>query len=80
MSDFTSVLSDAQGLPESERLRLIEALWNTVEPSGAPVFSEEWEQEIERRLAALDAGEAETIPWDVVRKQALARLGHGKAS
>ena len=80
MSDFTSVLADAQGLPEPDRLRLIEALWNTVEPEGEPAFSEEWAREIERRVAAREAGMAETIPWAVVRDEALARLGHGKAS
>jgi putative addiction module component (TIGR02574 family) len=78
MTDFGSVLSAAQQLPEHDRLRLIDALWATVPPEHESFFSEEWVQEIERRTAELDAGTGKTVPWSQVRRDALARIDHGQ--
>ena len=77
MSDFSSVLSAAQQLPEPDRLRLIDALWESVPAEAEAPFSDEWACEIERRVAELDAGAAQTVPWSQVRDEALARNGHG---
>lgn len=79
MGDFSSVLSAAQQLPEQDRLRLIDALWETVPSESEAPFSDEWAREIERRVAELDAGTAKTVPWSQVRDEALARIRHGKA-
>ncbi len=76
MNDFHSVLSAAQGLPTEDRLRLIDALWDTVPPESEPIFTDEWAREIERRVAELNAGSAMTVPWSQVRAEALARIGH----
>ena len=70
MSDYISVLSAAQGLPEPDRLRLIDALWETVSPDLEAPFSDEWTHEIERRAAELDTGTAKTIPWPQIREEA----------
>jgi putative addiction module component (TIGR02574 family) len=78
MSDFSSILAAAQGLPEQDRLRLIGALWDTLPPDLEAPFSDEWAREIERRAAELDAGTARTIPWSHIRDEALGRTGHGK--
>lgn len=80
MSDFSSVLSAAQQLPEQDRLRLIDALWESVPPDCEAPFSDEWAEEIERRVAELDAGTAKTVPWSKVRDEALARIGYGKTN
>lgn len=37
-------------------------------------FSEEWESEIDRRLAELDAEPAHTVPWSQVKAEALSRI------
>lgn len=74
MSDYSSVLSAAQELPEPDRLRLIDALWDSVSPDQEAPFSEEWTREIERRVAELDSGTAKTVPWSKIREEALARL------
>ena len=34
-----------------------------------------WRDEVRRRLAELESGEAETIPWETVRDELLAKLG-----
>jgi putative addiction module component (TIGR02574 family) len=65
---------------ECDRLRLIDALRATVPPELEPPFSEEWAIEIERRIADLDAGTAQTIPWSVIREEAMSRIGHGKSN
>ena len=33
-----------------------------------------WREEVKRRVAEIDAGQAELIPWETVRNQLLARL------
>ena len=38
MSDFDSLFTAAQGLPEHERLRLINVLWDTVPPEAEALF------------------------------------------
>ncbi len=80
MNDFDSVLSAAQRLPDEDRLRLIDALWESVPPDSNAPFSEEWACEIERRVAELSDGAAQTISWVQIREQALARIGYGKAN
>ncbi len=80
MSDFSSVLSAAQQLPEPDRLRLIDALRESVPPDSEAPFSDEWASEIERRVAELDAGTAKTVPWSQIRDEALARIGHGQSN
>ena len=33
-----------------------------------------WEEEITRRIAELDSGQAKTVPWEEMRKRNLAKL------
>ena len=80
MTDFDTVLSAAQRLPDDERLRLIDALWDSVPVEAVAPLPEEWIREIERRVAELDTGTAGTLPWSRIRDEALARLGHGKTN
>jgi putative addiction module component (TIGR02574 family) len=75
MADYESLLSDACELPVEQRVRLIEALWDTVPQDAAPPLSEEWLAEIQRRSAEFDAGGVETIPWETVRNESLRRIG-----
>ena len=73
MSNYESVLSAASQLPEQERLRLIDALWDTVPAEADAPFSPEWLEEIGRRLDAIDNGQDQTVHWSHVRNEALAR-------
>ncbi len=75
MVDFNAVLSDARQLTEGERLRLIDALWNTVPDDAALPLHQEWGPEIERRMAAIHAGTATLIPWETIRDESLRRIG-----
>ncbi len=80
MSDFNSVLSAVQQLSEKDRLRLIDAPWESVPPDSESPFSDRWAREIERRVAEPDAGIAKTVPWSQIHDEALARIGHGKGN
>lgn len=73
-SNYDAVLSAANQLPPSERMRLINALWETVPPDADLPLSDEWLAEIESRLEAVDSGAEPTVPWTQVRDEALARL------
>ena len=74
MTTFNEILSAAQSLPTSDRVRLIDALWDTVPlPEWTPP-SEEWLAEIERRSAEVDAGRMPVAPWPEVKQRARQRI------
>ncbi len=75
MSTVESLLADAAQLPVAERIRLIEAIWETLPDGDLPPQSEEWIAEIQRRSAKIDSGSMETVPWEQVQAEALRRVG-----
>ena len=79
MVDFNSILDAAQQLQPTDRLRLINALWDTVPPKAESSLHEEWAPELERRVAAIEAGETKLTPWSSIRDAALSRIRHGIA-
>ncbi len=78
MVDFDTVLGEARQLSTEDQLRLIDALWASVPPEADLPLHEDWESELERRVAAIEAGDSVTIPWTTICEEALARIGHGK--
>ena len=58
MATFDDVLGAAQGLAPSDRIRLIDALWETVPPDDWPPPSRQWIAEAQRRSAEYDAAHA----------------------
>lgn len=77
MSDFNSVLNAAQQLGADDQVRLINALWDSVPAEAEAALHDDWAVELERRVAAIDAGETELTAWSTIREAALARLDHG---
>ncbi len=70
-----SVLREALTLPESERAEIAGALLESLEHQQPEADVEmAWRQEVAARVAALDAGEVETTPWEEIREGFLARL------
>lgn len=68
----------AQALPESERLELATALWETIEDYGGEErieLSPEWKAEIAERLRAIDAGEVELLTEEEVNKRLSDKYG-----
>ena len=78
MADYMSVLNDARQLSEADRLLLIDSLWETVPANANLPLHEAWGPELERRVAAIEAGTAKTVPWETIRTEALARISHGQ--
>jgi putative addiction module component (TIGR02574 family) len=62
-------------LDESDRVALAGVLIDSIDSDGVEGVEAAWMAEIERRIAELDAGTTETIPWDVVRDRLRQRLG-----
>lgn len=75
MMTFDDVFGAAQGLPPPDRLRLIDALWETLEADQRPGPSEEWIVEAQRRSAECDAGRMKVSTWDEVRSRVRREAG-----
>ncbi len=69
-----AVLKDALALPEGERAEIAGSLLSSIEPSPEVGVEQAWRREVAARVAALDAGEIETIPWAAVRDRLLVKL------
>jgi putative addiction module component (TIGR02574 family) len=69
-----ALLAQALELEESERAEIAGSLLQSLEPPPSTDVDAAWRVEVRRRLAELDSGEAETIPWETVRDELLAKL------
>jgi putative addiction module component (TIGR02574 family) len=74
-----AVLREALALPEANRAELAGAPLESLEPTEEAEVEAAWRQEVKARVAALDAGEAQTIPWEEVRNRLFARLSERRA-
>jgi putative addiction module component (TIGR02574 family) len=59
----------AMGLNEKQRAELIGMLLGSLEIGTDEGVEAAWLQEIERRVAELDSGTAESVPWTEVRSR-----------
>lgn len=75
MMTFDDVFGAAQALPPPDRLRLIDALWETLPLEEMPRPSDEWTAEAQRRSAEIDAGRMGTSAWSEVRSRARSKAG-----
>jgi putative addiction module component (TIGR02574 family) len=75
MTSFDEVLGAAQHLAPSDRIRLVQALWETVPPEEWPHPPEEWINEAQRRSAEYDAGRITAASWPEVRARARRKAG-----
>ncbi|HEY6802449.1 MAG TPA: addiction module protein [Pyrinomonadaceae bacterium] len=69
--NLKNVLQEAIQLPERDRATLAGLLIETLDPISESESEVEaaWSAEIDRRVAEIDAGEVELIPWEVVRAE-----------
>jgi putative addiction module component (TIGR02574 family) len=75
-----ALLRKALALPEADRANLAGALLESLEPPEDIEVEAAWREEVAARVAALDAGEVETVPWEEVRDRLFARLRERRAS
>jgi len=74
MSDAERLLKLAMELEPAERLSLATKLLDSVEEPESEEWSKAWAAELDRRIQSLRDGTAETVSWETVREEALARL------
>jgi putative addiction module component (TIGR02574 family) len=74
MSNYETLLAEANLLPVVDRIQLIEALWDTLPADCLPPPTDEWLAEIQRRSAEFDAGLVQATPWEQIRADALHRV------
>jgi putative addiction module component (TIGR02574 family) len=59
----------------SERIQLVQEIWDSIAASAEEFpLTEAQRQELDRRLALLEANPDNVIPWDEVEARALARF------
>jgi putative addiction module component (TIGR02574 family) len=63
------IFHDALALPDDQRAELATRLLQSLDQEVDPDAEEAWVTEIERRCAALDAGETVPADWDDVRRR-----------
>jgi putative addiction module component (TIGR02574 family) len=68
------LLEEAKKLPPDERQALAEALWDSLESEPASL-SPEWTTEVSNRIAQLERGEVEAVPWSEVEATIRRTLG-----
>ena len=69
-----AVLRDALALPEPDRAEVAGTLLDSLEPAAEAGVEQAWREEVAARVAALDAGEIETVAWEDVRDRLLMKL------
>lgn len=61
------LFEEAMRLPPEERATLMRLLIEALDAAAEQGVEDAWRVEIERRMAELDAGSVEAIPWEEVR-------------
>ncbi|MFV0336648.1 MAG: addiction module protein [Chthoniobacterales bacterium] len=72
---MNTAIQDLKRLPISERIQLVEDLWDTIaEDSPVIGLSPEHIAELDRRLDALEKQPEAGTPWEITRERILASL------
>lgn len=67
--DLKELFQEAAQLSEQDRATLAGLLIESLDPKSESDVEQAWAEEIARRVAELDAGTVETIPWAQVREE-----------
>ena len=66
---MTSVLADALRLDEDARAELAAELLASLDAPADADAAQAWDDEIERRIAAIEAGHIALEPWEEIRRR-----------
>ena len=69
-----TLLQEVLNLPDNERAEIAGALLESLEPAPEIDVETAWRQEVAARVAAVEAGDVTTTPWEEIRDRFLARL------
>lgn len=71
-----SILDTVKSLPLSERIELVEAVWESIIQDGyEPELTTAQAEELDRRLAAHEKNPDDVVPWETVRADLEAKYG-----
>lgn len=68
-SDAQQVFEAALRLPDAQRAKLADCLWESVEPTADPEWEKAWAAEIARRIAEIENGTARFVNWEDLRRE-----------
>jgi putative addiction module component (TIGR02574 family) len=71
---FIDLWKEASELSEKDRADLAGLLIESLEGEPDADVEAAWATEIERRVAELEAGTVESVPWELVRQRLVDRL------
>lgn len=67
--NLSQTIHDLKSLPIADRLKVVEAVWDSIAEEPVPVaLSEEQKAELDRRLAAYKANPEDVLTWNEVLK------------
>ncbi len=75
-----ALLRNVLTLPHAERSEIAGRLLESLEPPPEASAEKAWREEVAARVAALNAGEVETVPWEEVRDRLLVKLGERRTA
>jgi putative addiction module component (TIGR02574 family) len=75
--NLKKVFHEAAQLPEHDRATLAGLLIETLDPVSETEVEPAWSEEIKRRMAEIDDGTAELIPWEEVRAELFGQPNEG---
>ncbi len=64
-----SLFDAALGLPEAERILLVQRLLESLPPATDLTQADELEAELERRYEEVEQGQAGLVPWSELKEQ-----------
>ena len=64
-----SVIADALALPPLERAEVIDRLYQSLRSEREKEIESAWAEESERRIDAYLAGQADTVPYEQIKRQ-----------
>ena len=73
-ADVVELFKKASDLSEKDRATLAGLLIESLESERENDVEAAWIEEVERRIAELDSGAVEAIPWEEVKAKLLRRL------
>ncbi|MDQ3668458.1 MAG: addiction module protein [Acidobacteriota bacterium] len=72
----TNILDTAKSLPLSERIELVEALWESIIQDGyEPEVTPAQAEELDRRLAAHEKNPDDVVSWGTVKADLESKYG-----
>ena len=68
-NELSGVIKEALRLHPADRVKLIDALYASLESDEAIAVEKAWTREVESRIDAFDAGKIGSISWDDLKEK-----------